>query len=49
MAKRQFSDVRDRRHRREILKEIVRIFQDVENFKEIQVRREIGWRHILKW
>ena len=34
--KKQFSSVRSRRHRREVVNEIVRIFQVVESFMEIQ-------------
>ena len=41
----QFPVVRDRRYRREVIDEIVRIFQDAESVMKIQVRRESGRRH----
>ena len=45
----QFLGVRDRRHRIEVNNEIARIFQDVESFIEIQVRRGNGRRHYISF
>ena len=41
----QFPGVRDGRHRWDVINEIVRIFQGVENFMEIQVWRGNGKTH----
>ena len=41
----QFLDFRNRRYRREVINEIVKIFQNVESFIKIQMRSRNGRRH----
>ena len=48
MLNEQFSGIKDRKYQREIINEIVRLFQDIESFMKIQTRRTVGRRHHIK-